>query len=261
MPSSPPATSARPVVLLTDFGPGSAYVGQMELAIARIAPTARVVHLAHDVPPQNVRAAALVAVTSRPLLPDDAVLCVVVDPGVGTDRAIVAGRLPGGPLAVVPDNGLASALELAPAYVVEDRAKMAPVISPVFHGRDIFAPVAAHLALGLAPEALGPRLPAHTLVPLGVPLHSEARGGEVLFADRFGNLVTNLRADPNDPRQTLRLRDIELPRVSTYGEAPAGALVVVAGSFGNLEIAEVGGSAAAATGMGPGAPVTRVPGA
>lgn len=232
----------------------------MELAVAAVAPAARVVHLAHDLPAQNVRAAALVALTSRPLLPEGAVLCVVVDPGVGTDRRIVAGPMPGGGIAVVPDNGLAAALDLDPAFCVEDRTKMAPTISTVFHGRDIFAPVAAHLALGLDPASLGPRCAASGLTALAIPVQSGARGGEILFADRFGNLVTNLRADPNDPHETLRVRDIELPRVRTYGDADDGSLVVVAGSFGNLEIAEVGGSAAEAMGVGAGTPVTRVPG-
>lgn len=258
-PSSAP-DPVRPVVLLTDFGPGSPYVGQMELAVAKVAPRAHIFHLAHDLPPQNIRAAALVAVTSRPLLPEGAVLCIVVDPGVGTDRAIVAGPMPDGRLAVVPDNGLAAALDVNPAFVVENRDLMAKEISTTFHGRDVFAPVAAHLATGADPASVGPRRPTAELTALAIPLRSEARGGEILFCDHYGNLITNLRANRADPAETLRVRDIELPRVRTYGDAPEGSLVVVEGSFGNLEIAEVGGNAASSMGVGAGTPVTRVPG-
>ena len=249
----------RPIVLCSDFGPASPYVGQLELAAFAVAPAAARIHLAHDLPPQQIAAAALVLTSSLRLLPPDSILCGVIDPGVGSDRRILALELAEGRLAVVPDNGLAAALAPRRAVQVANQALFAPRVSPVFHGRDIFAPVAAHLSLGMPLTDVGPAVPVTDLVPLPVPIDHTGPEGEVIYCDPFGNLVTNLLAPaPRPDGAQLRVAGHTLDVLDHYAAAPAGALLALAGSFGNLEIAVRDGSAAAVLGTCIGEPVCLV---
>lgn len=245
----------HPVVLCTDFGPASPYVGQMKLVLAGAAPDARIIDLAHDLPAQNVMAAAFVLAGARANVIQSGVICAVIDPGVGTDRRIVALEDDGGVMAVVPDNGLATIFPSPVAvHEVSNRALFRPEVSPVFHGRDVFAPVTAALANGAPLAEVGPAIDPSTLVPLPRPLRATPDEAEVVYADAFGNLITNLHRD-DAPQDMLGLTigGQQAQLVSYYGEAPPGALLCLIGSYDRLEVAVRNGSAAGALRLGQGA--------
>jgi S-adenosylmethionine hydrolase len=253
---------APPIVLCTDFGAGSPYVGQMKLVLASAAPDARILDLAHDLPPQELTAAALVLRQSVLAIPRPAILCVVIDPGVGSDRRILALETGDGLRAVVPNNGLAAVLaasvtDLRRVHAVEDTSLFRHPVSPVFHGRDIFAPVAGALASGLALEDVGPAVPPSTLVPPPHRLRANPQDAEIIYIDSFGNLVSNLHVDdlPSDV-VAVRVGDRIARRTTHYAAAPEGALVAVVGSFGTLEVALRAGSAARALDVEVGARLT-----
>lgn len=258
------ATGRGPVVLLTDFGPGSAYVGQMKMVLARRAPGAQVLDLAHDVPPQALGAASLILENAWSFLPDRSVLVAVIDPGVGSRRRIVAARFSNESLLLVPDNGVLPGASGLPrpgeVRALTCQELFLKPVSPVFHGRDIFAPVAAHLANGGAFNELGPLVRYESLVPapwrapvLGASVH----GVRVIHVDRFGNLITNLRADGLEGRNVLsvRCRRRGFPFVTHYQAVESGRPLSLIGSHGRLELAIGEGSAAATLGVGMGTPV------
>ncbi len=272
----------RVITLTTDFGTADGYVGVMKGVMLSIAPGVRLVDLSHEVPPQDVRRAAFVLYTAVPFFPPDTVHLAVVDPGVGTDRRAIAVQVPQGFL-VGPDNGLftyvlAEAEEWR-AVELRDPAYRLPQVSGTFHGRDIFAPAAAHLARGVPMERLGPPVPDPVLLPLPrLEVREDRLEGEVLYIDRFGNVVTSIgrlrwagnglvldaafrRAAP-----PLRLaaagavvkvggRTIHGVR-RTYGEVAVGESLALVGSTGFLEIAVRQGDAARTLGVRPGDPIT-----
>jgi len=238
----------RPVYFLSDFGLEDPYVAVVKAVLAERAPGPAVVDLAHALPPQDLRRAAYALFEALPYLPEGAVVLAVVDPGVGTARRAVAAL--GRWTYVGPDNGLFTlAWLLDPprrAFLLEPprpRPKAAlPGWAPgeaTFHGRDVFAPAAAHLALGLPPEGLGPEVPVETLARLPLAL-TEGPEGEVLTFDRFGNAITTL---------------LRVPVRRTFGEVPEGAPVAYLGSAGLLEVAVNRGSAREALGLKEGMPV------
>jgi S-adenosylmethionine hydrolase len=240
------------VSLLTDFGPGSVYVGQMHATIARLAPTVRVIDLAHDVPFASTEAAAYVLRRSYPHFPPGTVHVVVVDPGVGTERAIVAARA-GGHVFVAPDTGvLGSVLALDPkpdVRRIEARGLMNERISKTFHGRDVMAPVGARLASGTSLEDVGPpHVPRPA--PPGPVKSASGVDGRVLIVDRFGNLVTDIPAALMDelggPRRVrLRVGAAFLDTVATtFADVPEGMALVYVGSGDHIEVAVNGGRAA-----------------
>ncbi len=184
------------VTLTTDFGTADGYVGTMKGVILSIAPDARLVDISHEIAPQNVRQAAYVLYTAYPFFPPHAVHLVVVDPGVGSARRPIALCTPAGHF-VGPDNGVFSyvmACEPVEALVElsDPRYRLAEV-SHTFHGRDVFAPAAAHLAAGLSIMALGPpvRDPI-TFPPPRLEVAPSGVTGEVLHADHFGNVITSI---------------------------------------------------------------------
>ncbi len=254
--------SAPLVTLLTDFGTADGYVAAMRGVLIRLCPQARHVTISHEIPPQDVRRGAFVLASAAPWFPPDTVHLAVVDPGVGTDRrAIVveAGRH----LHVGPDNGLFTlVLDRVPdARVFEiARRDLGPrEIHPTFHGRDLFAPVAAHLAGGLPPDELGPPIDDPVRLSIEPPLVAEDRLElTVLDVDRFGNVTTNLpRGGLVAPRAGLAPRigvpdQPPRPLARTYAESAPGGTVVLWGSSGWLEIARNRDSAAAALGLAPG---------
>jgi len=253
----------RVVALLTDFGTDDAYVGIMHGVILRINPEASIVDVCHNIAPQDVQAAAFVLSTAYPYFPTETIHVVVVDPGVGSERRAIAVRTRRGTF-VAPDNGVLSyvlARECVSQTVQVTNARywLSP-LSDTFHGRDVFAPVGAHLSLGLSLSELGP--PVRDLVRLTLAEPSVGEDGtilgQVLHVDRFGNLVTNIRRELLCPDQTLRTRvaDREVPGlVKTYAAAAGGELLALVGSSGYLEISLRGGSAAAALKVGRGAEV------
>jgi S-adenosylmethionine hydrolase len=193
--------------------------------------------------------------SARPFLPAPCVVCAVIDPGVGSKRRILAARYAGGLLVIAPDNGILPALRSFGSpdaiRVVTNRGLFLPVVSPVFHGRDIFAPVAARLARGLDLARVGPNAAWSSLVspPWPVPrMGTPPRGVEVIYADRFGNLVTNLHAEDLSGARVrcARYRRRRFPFVTHYAAVARGHPLCLIGSFGHLELALRGKSAAAA---------------
>lgn len=256
----------RIITLTTDFGTGSPYVAAMKGVILSINPAVTLVDLTHDIRPQDIRHGALVLDDVTHRFPAGTIHVAVVDPGVGTDRAIVFARI-GSQNYVAPDNGLLSRLaERTPPsaiFRVENSQYWLNPVSATFHGRDIMAPVAAHLSLGLDPQRLGP--PGDEL--LGFPRPEVHVGpsrieGAVLEIDSFGNLVTNVTAEmlagrPTDERVCVVCDIYETWGIyRTYAERPQGMLVALVGSTGRLELALVGDNAARRLGIGIGTPVT-----
>lgn len=254
------------ITLTTDFGSGSHYVAAMKGVILSIEPTATIVDISHDVPAQDVRHAAVLLDNAADWFPPDTIHVAVVDPGVGTDRAIVYAKI-GQQQFLAPDNGLLSRLasRTKPSRVVRltEPAYWLEEVSTTFHGRDIFAPVAARLAAGLDPDRLGP---SHDrLIAFDWPevrQLADRIAGAVVEIDSFGNLITNLTAEmfagrPTDRRACVVCNIYETWGVySTYAGHPSGTLVAVIGSGGRLELALVGDSAARRLGIGIGSPVT-----
>jgi S-adenosylmethionine hydrolase len=254
------------VTLTTDFGTGSPYAAAMKGVILSINPAATVVDITHDIRPQDIRHGALVLDDVTDRFPAGTIHVVVVDPGVGTDRPIVYARI-GRHSYVAPDNGLLSRLaeRTQPSQLVhvkEPKYWLQPV-SSTFHGRDIMAPVAAHLSLGLDPDLLGPR--AERLLGFQWPevrISPSKLEGTVLEIDSFGNVITNITVEmlaghPTDERACVVCGLYETWGIyATYGQQPSGTLIAVVGSSGRLELAIVGDNAARRLGIQIGSPVT-----
>ena len=253
------------ITLTTDFGTGSPYVAAMKGVILSINPAATIIDISHAIPAMDVTRGALVLEDTTPWFPDDTIHVAVVDPGVGTQRSILYARI-GAQQYVAPDNGLLSRLSARtrPSMVLRltEREHWLAEVSHTFHGRDIMAPVAAHLSLGLDPRRLGPA--ARELDPLDLPLPQvvdQKIRGEILSIDSFGNLITNISFDllagrPNDNRACIVCGIYETFGIyHTYGEQAPGMLVALIGSSGRMELAISGDNAAARLGVSIGTPV------
>ena len=253
------------ITLTTDFGTGSPYVAAIKGVILSINPTATLVDVTHEVRPQDVRHGALVLGDVAGRFPPETIHVAVVDPGVGTERAVVYARI-GRRGFIAPDNGLLWPLSrrTPPSKLIrlaESQYWLEPV-SATFHGRDVMAPVAARLSLGLDPERLGP--PHQRLVELDWPEPEVTPGkiaGEVIDVDSFGNLITNVTAEmlagvPTQSRVRVTCGKHEVDGIAkTYGDRAPGELVGLIGSGGRLELAVVAGDAAARFGLSVGTPV------
>lgn len=255
---------SRPLItLLTDFGQSDSYVGTMKGVILGICPEAALVDLSHEIHPQAVRQAAYLLSTAAPYFPPGTVHLAVVDPGVGSARRPIAVQTERATY-VAPDNGLLSlALAADPArlavHLTESRYHL-PQISSTFHGRDVFAPAAAHLASGVDPYQMGDAIPLPELVQLRArePVRQLDGSwlGEVLHVDHFGNLVTSFQGSEIGARWSVGLAEELIADLNhTFSDVEPGELVAYVGSSGYLEIAEREGSAAARLGVGVGAPV------
>lgn len=276
-------SSLGPIVLLTDFGLRDGYVAAVKGVILQRNPSARLLDLTHAVPPQDVARAAFVLATTAPYFPPGSIFLTVVDPGVGTQRRALALRA-ADHFFVGPDNGmLAWTLrflardgrlavetrdgELRPRTGLEiveltERRFWRSEVSATFHARDIFGPVAAELSLGCRLEQLG--RPAAALLDLPWPAPCRREDGSiearVITLDRFGNLITSLRAEdlPAEPTFELVGHEIRGLVPNFQSEQP---LVAMLGSSGFVELAMPNGSAAAVLRVGPGAVVRVVGGA
>ncbi|MFP3980788.1 MAG: S-adenosyl-l-methionine hydroxide adenosyltransferase family protein [Desulfobacterales bacterium] len=253
-----------PVIsLTTDFGLTDPYAGIMKGVIASICPEASVIDLTHQIDPQDVHGAAYVLSDARPYFPADAVHVCVVDPGVGSGRRIIALKTAAG-VFLAPDNGVLSLVmeDLPPVKVfcVENPDIFLHPASQTFHGRDVFAPAAAHLACGMPLGRLGAPVAAHFLVrldfgPQPVVDKDGALTGAIVAVDRFGNLVSNItRAhlqeafgirDAQDASVCVQVGDQVISGiVSSYQSVGQGAPLAIIGSTGRLEISVNCGSAA-----------------
>ena len=266
------------IAILTDFGLDDIYLGMMKAAIAGISPTAHIIDLTHAIPHGDVKRAAFEVWRVRSHLPPGTILLAVVDPGVGTNRRAVAIKLPG-LYCVGPDNGLFSYL-----FYSTDKYKAVELMNPhyqlrtishTFHGRDVFAPAAAHLARDVQLEEFGPiiqdliRIPDPLLKDLG----AGSIQGEIMHSDRFGNLITSIgrfdRTDdnlsfkpwfPSFSTRTLIAQDYEVilpqgdvvPLGRTFCDVPKGEALAYIGSSSLLEIAINGGNAAKTLNLSPG---------
>jgi len=260
------------VTLITDFGHRDVYAGVLHGVILGLYPHLRVVDLAHDVRPQAVLEGAFLLESAYRHFPAGTVHLGVVDPGVGTERTIVAMETPLA-LFVAPDNGLLTVVwehllpeERDTARIVElDKPHLwRTQVSATFHGRDIMAPVAAHLASGMALAEVGRARQELLLLPESRPTHHEdgTLQGQVVHVDRFGTLATNIpAAQVAAGPVTVEAGGVVLRGLArTYGERPAGELLALIGSDGRLEIAVREGSAAERLGLEIGSPVWVRPG-
>jgi S-adenosylmethionine hydrolase len=252
------------ITLTTDFGLTDAYVAAMKGVILGINPEATLVDICHTINPQDIVQAAFVLGTAHQSFPQGTVHLVVVDPGVGSQRRAIVLRTPFSDF-VAPDNGVLSYIieQLAPepsggnqwvksrpeieAYAITEPRYWRKPVSPTFHGRDIFAPVAAHLSLGRSPADFGERVTSLVTLPLTRP-HQEPDGsvvGHILHIDSFGNLITDITTQYLPARsEPLSIKVGEqtihgLSRTYTEGEG----LLALIGSSDRLEISVKGGSA------------------
>jgi S-adenosyl-L-methionine hydrolase (adenosine-forming) len=253
----------RPIVFLTDYGLADEFVGVCHGVMARIAPASRVIDLSHAVPRQDVLRGAITLGRSVPYLPQDAVYLGVVDPGVGSERRAIAVRTAAGVDLVGPDNGLMSFAWtdlggiVAAVEIRADDVVLRPV-SRTFHGRDVFAPAAAHLARGADLSALGPQVDPASLRTLEMPgpmVTPGAIGARVLGVDGFGNVQLNVRAQDLDAAgigAVLAVAGRVIPRVGIFTDVPPGAPASLIDSQGMVALVVNRGSAAEALGLGVG---------
>jgi hypothetical protein len=256
---------AAPIItFLSDFGRDDWFVGVVHGVLHAICPEASVVDISHAIPPGDLHRGGFVLAAAAPDFPPGTVHLGVVDPGVGTDRrAIAVGARD--QLFVGPDNGLLEWAVSDPRAEIrllsESRYFRSPV-SRTFHGRDVFAPVAAHLARGESIARFGPTVSDAVRLPLPAP---ERRDGELLgrvvFVDRFGNALTNVAEQdlsdgfpmvPEDRLEVVMLGRTIRGLSRSYGDAPVGTILAIVGSSGRLEIAQVGGDASERLGLGEG---------
>jgi S-adenosyl-L-methionine hydrolase (adenosine-forming) len=259
------------IAFLTDFGLQDDFVGTCHGVIKRIAPDVQIIDVTHGIEPHQVLQGALVLAATLPYMPVGVHLAVV-DPGVGSARRPLALRDQEGHVFVGPDNGLLIPAAEAGGGVVAVHELVNPEyalqpVSRTFHGRDLFAPAAAHIATGVSLDQLGPPLDPEVLVRLGLPepeVDAARIGARALYVDRFGNVQLNvagshLAGAGAEPGRRVRL---ELPHgtrmavvARTFADVPTGDVVLYEDSYGNVAIAVSRGSAAAALGLGAGEPV------
>ena len=251
MNNSPPI-----ITLTTDFGISDAYVGVMKGVILGVNPNVQVVDITHAVPPQDIHEAAFLIHAAYRYFPKGTIHIIVVDPGVGSSRRAIVRQTDQASF-VCPDNGILTYLlqEMESngevrerAVVIQNRAYCLPEVSQTFHGRDIFAPVAAHLSLGVPLDDIGPS--AQNLVRLPIPrveVSGDKLTGQIVKIDNFGNAITNiskLALAGDAAGYEITVDSTRLTRINqTYAESEAGKPLAIIGSFGMLEIAVNGGSA------------------
>lgn len=233
------------LVLFTDFGAAGPYVGQVKAVLAREAPGVTVIDLLHEAPAFNARAAAYLLAALAPAMPAGAVFACIVDPGVGTERRALALQADGR-WYVGPDNGL---LDIVAARAAEPRwwnlTWRPPQLSATFHGRDLFAPVAARLARGEPP-------PGEPCASPATARNWPADLAEVVYLDPYGNATTGLRARIIGADVVLRANERCFQPVTTFGDAPAGTAIWYANSNDLAELAISSGSAAGSCGLAVG---------
>jgi S-adenosylmethionine hydrolase len=242
------------ISVLTDFGLKDGNVGVMKGVIWGIAPSVQISDLSHDITPQNIPEATFVLGRAAPYFPEGTIHLVVVDPGVGTERRPMAAEI--GPYRFVgPDNGVVTRLVdhakdkgWQQAFVhLNNSEYWLSEVSHVFHGRDIFAPVAAHLAMGVPLEATGTPIEDPILLNFPKPIENQdGISGEVIYIDHFGSLVTNIRGSElqDNKKVAVEVKGMKVEGlVKTFGERAPGSLIALFSSTGDLILSVVNGSA------------------
>lgn len=244
----------RPITLTTDFGLTDWFVGTMKGVIASIAPEIRVIDITHGIEPGDIVGGAFALAAATKFFPEGTIHVAVVDPGVGSARLAVAAQC-SGQIFVAPDNGLLSLVVPEGAgdvriHRIENERLFLHPVSRTFHGRDVFAPVAAHLSRGLPLSEVGS--PTSTIVRLALPGKRETTDGflgEVVYVDRFGNAITSISETSRACRVVELADGTRMPVAGCYADVPVGAPVAIFGSSGRLEIAINGGDAARTLGL------------
>ena len=240
------------VTLLTDFGTMDGYVAAMKGAITQIAPSVLIDDASHAISPGDIIPAAFALRRYWKLYPEGTVHIVVVDPGVGSARRALAIRADDRIL-IGPDNGVFTFVlqDARDSEVFAIDAK--PDISRTFHGRDVFAPAAGRIAAGEAVEAMGKRVEDAIRIIMPAPISTESSvRGEVVYVDRFGNLITNIPSALLQDKHTARIADRIVNVVGTYSDVESGELLALINSDGMVEVAVRDGNAAATLGVGRG---------
>ena len=243
------------ITLTTDFGSNDHEAGVLKGVIWKIAPDVKIADLSHEIAPYNVMEAALLYWRVAPYFPPGTIHVAVIDPGVGTSRRAIAAHI-GSQYFVGPDNGVFSLLQihnegknqLADFIHLNNPRYWLPEISNVFHGRDIFAPVAAHLAVDIPFHSLGSSIkdPVSLEIPKPIPT-SSGWIGHVIHIDHFGNLSTNLNIShlKKSKEVHIKINEVNITgMVTTFGERPSGTLIALIDSSGSVAISVVNGSAA-----------------
>ncbi|HSE33726.1 MAG TPA: SAM-dependent chlorinase/fluorinase [Pyrinomonadaceae bacterium] len=242
------------IALLTDFGTADYFVGSVKGVILSINPNATIVDITHEVPPQDIESGAFTLFAAHSAFPPGAIFVAVIDPGVGSERRpIIVKR--GGQFFVGPDNGLFSYLYETDSHQtihIKNEDYLRHPVSPTFHGRDVFAPVAAHLSTGVDPTVFGPVVTDEVRLSTEGPRKTKEHvwAGRIIHIDRFGNCVTNISRElltmENEIPAKLRVKDKTITSFRSFF-AEGGSkekLFAVWGSAGFLEIAAVNRSAA-----------------
>lgn len=263
---------SKPVVFVSDLGLRDEFVGVCHAVIARVAPASLVIDISHGVAPHDIRAGALILAECLRFAPTDAVGLGVVDPGVGTARIPIAIETAAGRYLVGPDNGLLSLAwradggPLRAVTIASPEVTLSP-ISSVFHGRDVFAPAAGHLAAGMDLDALGPSVAVDTLVEVRIADPEVERGrivGEVLDIDRFGNIRLNIRpahmvaaglADAGTLQIATTGEVASASSITSYGQVEAGAYGILVDAWEWMAIIRYEASAAADLAVQAGDPI------
>ena len=239
----------KPIALLSDFGTKDWFVASMKGVILSVNPRAVIIDINHDIPAGDITAGAFNLLACHAWFPKGTIFVAVIDPGVGSRRAAVAVKA-GGYVFVGPDNGLFS-LIIDNYYKSEVRSLektryFQKEISSTFHGRDIFAPVAAHLSRGVAFEKVGSKI--KSLLPLSTIPVARAAGrrieGSVVYIDRFGNAITTLSSSLASQARRIRVKGHTIPLCGCYSDVAQGKPVAVIGSCGFVEISVNRGNAA-----------------
>ncbi|MCL4511326.1 MAG: SAM-dependent chlorinase/fluorinase [Bacteroidetes bacterium] len=238
------------IVLLTDFGSRDYFVGVMKGVIAGINPVARVIDLTHEIEPQNISQAAFILWASRKFFPEDAIFVNVIDPGVGSERKIICGRIDG-QIFLAPDNGL---LDYVVAdgneinfYEVSNKKFFLKNVSTTFHGRDIFAPVSAYLSRGNRLNEFGEPFRYQKVKPFYSTIARGRNEGKIVYQDRFGNVFTSFLWNDVLLSENSRLKissKVITKFYLSYSASKGKSLIGVKGSSGLLEVAVNLGNAA-----------------
>jgi S-adenosylmethionine hydrolase len=248
------------IALITDFGTRDWYAGEMKGAILSAAPHATIVDITHDLDLGDIAGAAFSLLSCYRTFPQGTVFCVVVDPGVGSSRpALVAGCGPH--FFTGPDNGVLSLVigqeNTWSMHRIENRSLMRKEVSTTFHGRDIFAPIAAYLSQVGDLDAIGPAVTDFVRLPHPAPRFDANRVvGAIVYIDRFGNAITSITRETlallPSPPATVVIKGARFPMCSYYSQVEEGKCLAYIGAGGNLEVAVNRASASAALGLRPG---------